>query len=1303
MESRSTEPAGQPLPGSVRERLENALDADLSAVRVHTGPGADRLARLVHADAFATGADIWFRAGAFRPGTRAGLRLLAHEAAHLAQQARGPVGEVRRGGWTLGRPGDRWEREADRYAEAVLAGSAGPRGDRIAVARRPTRAVQRHVSFEHRVLGDLATNDLVTVSASGSGRAGILTAQINLMNLWRTNPEKVDTQQVEALCPWIRTLRLGPGNLLVTYGELNALPDYLPDAESLDSVPADILLPILQVIRQEGYNELSRLLTGTSPNVTFRGAASAPWNISLVNDMLETMNLDEHTAGLGSQGQDHYQALLARNACHFAPYAWYRWQASHLIARDFAERSHTAGRDPELARRAWVFHGYADHFLEDSFAAGHLINKTLIMQWFIEWAAGQKLVPIADWDSIKNMTDVQQPGLAGRQLYAPAYPGPASDPQTAQEAATLVGRVLASGVAANGPTGQYRAYQNYLTFVTNAATQLSACNLHDYYNANSLWVASAAQPAPYQVWGDKTLLSGANGAAGVRATSAAAQMSQEALADILNTGTTSITVASIRAQFPTQAGASSTGLQDLQTWNDSQKPFCESTFVTFAPPLKALLLKLASPRLGVVSRDQEFANVWSANLPGSGYNATEMLSFRGQLFAGCNGMVYQLDPASGEVLHSLQVISAAGDGDFTTQLATDGTMLFVGVHGSVYAVPIDSDWTTNTWYAKIGGAGEYPEVSLRYAGGALYAGSAGSAYQLDPATGTVLSSVLAVSGLEPGAYDTRLDTDGTTLFVGTAGYACGILLADWSAPAWSVSLGGAFAGQPVSVLSAGGRLYAGCDGYAYQLAPASGAVLWNQRVTSPVGVGDYDTRVATDGTTLFVGVHGYLYGVSATTGAAKWNVGVGGVGYSLGYNPVQVIAYGDWVYAGSNGYLYQVDPATGTIQNGRLLTYAVGAGTYQTVLATDGTNLYAGVNGYAYRVQAQSRALDGGLYHDWQDQDGNWHGWTPGFGSAPPAVRYVTAAMCGSGDLEAFLLDSTNTLYRDWVDSAGTWHGWTEAGAPAAMQQVALATGPSGELELLGVGVDGTLYRTWETGGVWQPWTTGVDNAPAAMQSALPVLGPDGNLHVFCLGADGTLYHDWLDGGGAWHGWTPSLDGAPGPMQWVFACPAPSGKELAVFAVGVDGTLYFDQMNGLGVWQGWQPDADGAPEGVQSVHAALGPTGNLEVFAIGNDGTLLHDWIDPAGNWHGWTPSFDEAPVAMRSVYAATGGTGCLEVFAISTAGVLYHDWLDTDNEWHGWTPNYDNAPASVQAVSGTVGPTKSMEVFILSGAGQQS
>src|SRR5262249_52692334 len=147
--------------------------------------------------------------------------------------------------------------------------------------------IQRHVSFEHRLLGDAPTADLVAISTGAANRRDILDNQVQLMALWKDHPDRGTPQMVRALCPWITTLRLGPDEVLATYGELNALPDYPTDAAAFDSLGSDILLPVLQVIRQESYNQLTLLATGRNPNVTFAESANAPWKLSLVNNIVE--------------------------------------------------------------------------------------------------------------------------------------------------------------------------------------------------------------------------------------------------------------------------------------------------------------------------------------------------------------------------------------------------------------------------------------------------------------------------------------------------------------------------------------------------------------------------------------------------------------------------------------------------------------------------------------------------------------------------------------------------------------------------------------------------------------------------------------------------------------------------------------------------------------------------------------------------------------------------------------------------------------------------------------------------------
>ncbi len=77
---------GVPLGGNIRASMEQAFGTDFSGVRVHTNSNADRLNRSIHARAFTTGKDIFFRQGAYEPASRQGQELIAHELTHVVQQ-----------------------------------------------------------------------------------------------------------------------------------------------------------------------------------------------------------------------------------------------------------------------------------------------------------------------------------------------------------------------------------------------------------------------------------------------------------------------------------------------------------------------------------------------------------------------------------------------------------------------------------------------------------------------------------------------------------------------------------------------------------------------------------------------------------------------------------------------------------------------------------------------------------------------------------------------------------------------------------------------------------------------------------------------------------------------------------------------------------------------------------------------------------------------------------------------------------------------------------------------------------------
>jgi Domain of unknown function (DUF4157) len=106
----------QALPAELARRLSKSLGLDASRVRIHTDDQAAAAAVQLHARAFTIGEDIYFAAGCYDPHSEAGLELLAHEVAHVAQHQRGALNGAR----GVSRPDDAHERQADELASRFL-------------------------------------------------------------------------------------------------------------------------------------------------------------------------------------------------------------------------------------------------------------------------------------------------------------------------------------------------------------------------------------------------------------------------------------------------------------------------------------------------------------------------------------------------------------------------------------------------------------------------------------------------------------------------------------------------------------------------------------------------------------------------------------------------------------------------------------------------------------------------------------------------------------------------------------------------------------------------------------------------------------------------------------------------------------------------------------------------------------------------------------------------------------------------------------------------------------------------------
>ena len=845
--------AGEPLGGRLRSALERAYGADLTRLRVHTGEDGDAIARAFAAEAVTAGADVFFAAGAYAPHSRAGRDLLAHEVAHAVGQS-GPR-LPRTAGTSVSSPGDACEAEADALARAFTRGAVTP-------GRRPVRTledseqlvVQRHASWEHRLLGDAPPADLEAITKRETDRPKKLEELRDFLDMWREVPDGVTAEAIKERFPAIRTLRLGGSGLLVTYGELNTLADYLADPAALDSQPKRILLPILQAVRQESFYHVTRLL-GDGRKEQFAGSAVGNTGWAFADLILQTRALDRLTENAGPNGADRYGAVVGRNACHFAPSSWYRWEQYHLIARDHAVQAHhtrDAAHRERLAYLAWINHGYADHFLHDSFAAGHLINKTLVMQWFVEWAASGlgRLMPVADWKMVRTMTTARQGGLAARGLYDgfldPAGRPAGRDPQTADEQWSARRRMDVAGVTADGTRSQADAYKHYLAFMENAGVQVSSGVLHDHFTRTGLTVASAERPAPFEIFGDCTMMDGGDG---VRIASETAQLSQAAVRELIEQGTTSITTAQIFNRFPTRVRQAGTGeMLTLEQWNDSQRGQAEKLFRD--PKIAAV--RAAAKRLPKISRDLTGGWRWES-VPGEASD-----------------------------------IAVGGD----------GSVWSVGVDGGTVRRLRDGRWE------PMGGSGV--RVAVDGAGVVWTAGADGTVGRLDGGTWTPVTSEgipAGTSGGEAvsGALDIGAGCDGSIWVTGRAADGGGHPVLRWDGARWERTGGTAVAvsvapnGLPWTVDETGAisrRTPGGPLGAAWSALPGSAT-----DIALSTGVGPTAWTAGNDGIHAWNGeswdrVPGRAVRIAAGPDGTPWTVGADGAIRHLVPEDVSRVAFG---------------------------------------------------------------------------------------------------------------------------------------------------------------------------------------------------------------------------------------------------------------------------------------------------------------------------------------------------------------------------------------------------------------------------
>jgi hypothetical protein len=533
-------------------------------------------------------------------------------------------------------------------------------------AARPV-PVQRHSSFEHKLLGDVKPAalqiivhaqefvgppkkpyDEQTLNVIGRDKLAAVHAldeQLKYLTEWQSAPPAPGTSAFHGVPVVTVKCEDEKAEVPCTIGEMNTLADYFANPEQIKHAKKGTLTGILQQVRQDTWGQLHKILevldsavaAGSKPP-TFAGAITSKEGFE------KELAIEAFTADGRNKATQTYLSNAGRNACHFAPQSWYRSKDFHEQARGKAKQAYHAkhlakGKDnpsllkvaQDLANEAMVTSGFGDHYLQDSFAGGHLINKTLVMQWFVEWIGTQRdtmldklkakmplgsgsLIPeqsvgerwIRDWDKVKQMTASLQPKLAGIDLYDRPAGAVATDPQTVEEQTTRADRIKRAGLSG---ADQEKSYEAYLAMLNNPLIQIATKYLHDKFCAEGLVVAANGTYIGRVFGDDHMMKAGGN----VAFSAETAQMSQGAITDLVREGKTEKHVETIMNRLPNEVtppgGKTMIPLKDWAT-GTQLRTLCESeifpaVLTTPLGPLKDPVLLGRSPAgsLGKISQD----------------------------------------------------------------------------------------------------------------------------------------------------------------------------------------------------------------------------------------------------------------------------------------------------------------------------------------------------------------------------------------------------------------------------------------------------------------------------------------------------------------------------------------------------------------------------------------------------------------------------------------------------------------------------------------------------------------------------
>lgn len=323
---------------------------------------------------------------------------------------------------------------------------------------------------------------------------------------------------------------------------------------------------------------------------------------------------------------------------------------------------------------------------------------------------------------------------------------------------------------------------------------------------------------------------------------------------------------------------------------------------------------------------------YATSLPDTGSNIVSVLPSGSHVFYGSDGHCFKIGN-NGAILNTND-LPDRGDHEVRLAISADANTLYLGTDG--YALALSSSDLSTIWQTSLPDTGDNivtPLVSSGY----LYTGSAGHVFKLDGN-----GKIVATNNLpDRGDHEVRLamSTDGSTLYVGTDGYALALAASDLTTR-WQTSLPST-GSNIVSVLYANGYLCTGSNGHVYKL-DGNGKIVASNNLPDR---GRHEIRFALsqDRARLFVGTDGYALALSSSNLATLWQTSLP----DTGSNVVSIVNHGYFLYAGSNGYVYALNSQNGTINYTNNLS---DRGHHEVRVAVANNTLYLGTDGYALSV-----------------------------------------------------------------------------------------------------------------------------------------------------------------------------------------------------------------------------------------------------------------------------------------------------------------------------------------------------------------